>query len=345
VIVRSLVLSMPLLASVALVPIAFSGRDEAPTGFDDETNGFLSQGEFEARRQAFEGQQGGIAGIGRAFGARSCGECHQIPVSGAASQASELRGSARTQRAFLSTLGDGFVEAIADDTLEAISAAQPARMRGEVTRVPVLEAEGALRVGRFGWKSQHASLVSFATHACREEMGITNSLAPGGDAAADPEEPPTAEPNGADVEAYAAFMRSTKAPPRDATLAQTPAAIAGEALFRAIGCDMCHVPEIITAPPGTVINGGRFVVPAALGGKRIHAYSDFLLHDVGTGEPLRTPPLWGVRTRSRLMHDGASRDMSEAILRHDRQAATVTSAFRTLPATKQNQLLTFLESL
>jgi CxxC motif-containing protein (DUF1111 family) len=45
------------------------------------------------------------------------------------------------------------------------------------------------------------------------------------------------------------------------------------------------------------------------------------------------------------MHDGASRDMSEAILRHDRQAATVTSAFRTLPATKQNQLLTFLESL
>lgn len=343
-IVRSLVLSMPLLASAALVPIVFSDRDEAPTGFDDETNGFLSQGEFEARRQAFEGQQG-TAGVGRAFGARSCAQCHQIPVSGAVSPIGEQRSRARTQRAFLSTLGDGFVEAIADDTLEAISAAQPARMRGEVTRVAVLEAEGALRVGRFGWKSQHASLVSFATYACREELGIANPLAPG-DAAADPEEPPTADhTDGADVEAFAAFMRSTKAPPRDATLAQTPAAIAGEALFRAIGCDMCHVPEIITAPPGTVINGGRFVVPAALGGKRIHAYSDFLLHDVGTGEPLRTPPLWGVRTRSRLMHDGASRDMSEAILRHDRQATTVTSAFRTLPATKQNQLLTFLESL
>ena len=39
-----------------------------------------------------------------------------------------------------------------------------------------------------------------------------------------------------------------------------------------------------TAQPGTVLNGGTFVVPAALGNKIIHPYSDFLLHDIGTGD-------------------------------------------------------------
>jgi CxxC motif-containing protein (DUF1111 family) len=31
-----------------------------------------------------------------------------------------------------------------------------------------------LRIGRFGWKAQHASLVSFAGDAYLNEMGITN---------------------------------------------------------------------------------------------------------------------------------------------------------------------------
>ena len=46
-------------------------------------------------------------------------------------------------------------------TLLAIRDAQPQRMRGTALTVPVLEAESKPRIGRFGWKSQHASLKSF----------------------------------------------------------------------------------------------------------------------------------------------------------------------------------------
>ena len=58
-----------------------------------------------------------------------------------------------------------------------------------------------------------------------------------------------------------------------------------------------------------------FVVPDALGNKIIHPYSDFLLHDIETGDgivqaapqdtanKLRTAPLWGLRMRPRYMHD------------------------------------------
>jgi CxxC motif-containing protein (DUF1111 family) len=44
--------------------------------------------------------------------------------------------------------------------------------------VPVLEARNARRVDRFGWKSQHASLVSFSADAYLNEMGITSPLQP-----------------------------------------------------------------------------------------------------------------------------------------------------------------------
>lgn len=84
----------------------------------------------------------------------------------------------RTRRMATNVLGLGFVESIANDTLIAISNAQPAAMRGQVILVPVGEANGALRVGRFGWKNQHASLVSFSSDAYLNEMGITNRLNP-----------------------------------------------------------------------------------------------------------------------------------------------------------------------
>src|SRR5207302_6407914 len=114
---------------------------------------------------------------------------------------------------------------------------------------------------------------------------------------------------------FAAFLRSTKAPPRAATLAATAAAMAGATLFNQVGCTVCHVASITTAPAGTSINGGAFFVPEPLGNKIIHPFSDFLLHDIGTGDgivqnggqatanKLRTMPLWGVRTHARHMHD------------------------------------------
>ena len=159
-------------------------------------------------------------------------------------------------------------------------------------------------------------------------------------------------------------MRATKAPSRDARLAATNDAQTGASLFHSIGCDICHINTLTTAAAGTVINGGAFVVPAALGSKIIHPYSDFLLHDVGTGDgiaqvnipgsntldqsmknKLRTAPLWGVRTRNELMHDGLNYTRNEAILRHANEANGVINNYRSLSTTQKNQLVSFLNSL
>jgi CxxC motif-containing protein (DUF1111 family) len=152
-------------------------------------------------------------------------------------------------------------------------------------------------------------------------------------------------------------MRATKAPSRNETLAATPDAVNGARLFESVGCMNCHVSEIVTAPVGTVINGGAFIVPDALGGKIIHPYGDFLLHNVGTGDgikqnggrsttsKMRTMPLWGLRTRTRFMHDGASLTLNDAILRHRGEASFVTRSYLSLNNAERQQILVFLSSL
>jgi CxxC motif-containing protein (DUF1111 family) len=268
----------------------------------------------------------------------------------------------RTFRVSTNTLGAGFIEAVANATLLAIRDRQPSSMRGVAVVVPVLEAPGTSRIGRFGWKNQHASLQSFSADAYLNEMGITSPLFPdentsGGrsvapfDPVADPED------DGVDIVAFANFMRSTKAPGRGPITADVQA---GDTLFNRIGCAACHVPAMVTAPAGTVINGGAFTVPDALGNKVIRPYSDFLSHDIGTGDGIpilptaefanttnrmRTAPLWGLRTRNRLMHDGLSFTKEEAIQRHTGQADAVRQRFNALTAAQKAQLMRFLESL
>ena len=124
-----------------------------------------------------------------------------------------------------------------------------------------------------------------------------------------------------------------------------------------VGCSICHVTAITTSAVGTVINGGALTVGAALGNKIIHPYSDFLLHDVGTGDgivqnggqgtanKLRTIPLWGVRTHDRMMHDGASLTFLDAILRHAGEATGVINNYRGLTSTQRGQITVFLRSL
>jgi CxxC motif-containing protein (DUF1111 family) len=271
----------------------------------------------------------------------------------------------RALRAALNTLGDGFVEAIDDDTLKAIAARQleisGGRIHGEAIEVPVLEATGESRIGRFGWKDQHSSLFSFIGDAYLNEMGVTNRLRPKdvtavGKTTADPEDVPD-DLGLADIDHFAQFIRGTKVPPRDALLANSASARAGEHLFTAIGCSTCHVASITTARPGTLINGGMFIVPASLGNKIIHPFSDFLLHDIGTGDgivqagpqdtadKLRTAPLWGLRMRPRFMHDLKSLTLADAIERHRGEAEHVAREFRELPRADKQEVITFLESL
>jgi len=271
----------------------------------------------------------------------------------------------RTLRAALNTMGDGFVEAVDDQTLLAIAASQPAvshgLIRGEVIQVPVLEAPGHKRVGRFGWKDQHGSLLSFIGDAYEMEMGITNRLRPKdattvSKTTSDPEDVPDSL-GLADIDHFAQFIRSTKVPPPDEALAATAEAQAGHEIFQRTGCNTCHVETMVTAPAGTVTNGGTFTVPEALGNKVFHPFSDFLLHDVGTGDgivqvgpqdtanKLRTFPLWGLRMRPRHMHDLASLTLNDAILRHRHEAVIPAAQFRALTAEEKQALITFLNSL
>jgi CxxC motif-containing protein (DUF1111 family) len=277
----------------------------------------------------------------------------------------------RAFRSSLNTLGDGFVEAINSNTIIAIANAQPGTnlgIAGQVITVPVNEANGQARVARFGHKNQHASLISFSADAYLNEIGVTSQLQPVENTsmgrsvvAFDP--PNLREVNGFveddedDVSVFAQFMRATKVPPRDTALAATSDAVAGSQLFDAIGCNVCHTRSITTSPAGTSINGGAFTVPNALGNKVIHPFSDFLLHDVGTGDGIvqnggqstrnkvRTMPLWGVRTHGRHMHDGESLTFNDSILRHAGEATTVINRYRNLSLAQRNAIVTFLQSL
>jgi CxxC motif-containing protein (DUF1111 family) len=371
-------------------------------------------GRFEDNKAIFSERETIDDGLGPTYNDTGCVECHQSVDVGAFGQQMEFRAghinngafvdapggqliharatdsdivehisTAETVKAFrvvTSTIGDGFVEAIANQTLQNNVAAQPLAQRGTLTNVPVTEANNTLRVGRFGWKAQHASLLSFAGDAYLNEMGITNpfdgfggrsSNAP--DAGTNENPASTAEgvinvtfpspfdpvqdpeDDGDDVLAFADFMAATRAPGRQNPL--PAAAVRGDSLFNAVGCSVCHTRTFTTAAPGTSINGGAFTVPAALGSKIIHPFSDFALHNIGTGDgivqnagqgsanQLRTAPLWGIRGRNRFMHEGLNITIFDSVQLHAGQATTARNNFNALTAAQRNDLIAFVLSL
>lgn len=379
----------------------FNGFGERGTPVDECVADPVPNQSFEDNLFIFDELESPEDGLGPTYNAPGCGDCHQNPEVGGISQIRELRAghlsggvfvnppggqsliqlraiaapiqerldnapleNIRTFRTSLNVIGDGFVECIDSNTLVAIRNAQPAGFQGTFIQVPVVEAPGNNRGGRFGWKNQHASLQSFSGDAYLNEMGITNPFDGSNglvennslgqsvaafDGVADPED------DGLDVEAFANFMRATRAPGRGPITAQVNN---GQTLFGQIGCSICHTPSIVSAPPGTVINGGAFTVPAALGNKRIRPFGDFLLHDIGTGDGIvqnggagtrnmvRTPPLWGVRTRPELMHDGLSFTFNEAIQRHAGAGGTIArNNFNGLSSSQRADVIAFLKSL
>jgi len=243
---------------------------------------------------------------------------------------------------------------------------------------------GTVRVARFGWKADVSNLATFAADAYKNEMGITTQhcfkgqsitafateSAPNGvaqPAGCDDLAPPAPAgvPAGTDdavgpcaagqteiqedVQNFITFM--TFLAPNERDLGDQPAITAGAVVFNQLGCNGCHVTTTFHTP-NPAPNG----VP---GNFAFNPFSDFLVHDMGTlGDQIgndgdsvavtrrmRTAPLWGIRFRNHLLHDGRTSDIATAIRAHDGQGAASAAAFNLRNATDQHNLTQFVRSM
>ena len=332
-------------------------------------------------------------GLGPAFNGLGCAQCHATPAIGGVSPVSEFRAghldtdgnftvlggetlfhlfslpnqecqpaippeaNVVARRIPIPLFGAGLVEAIPDATIKALEDPDDANGDGISGRAAIVVdiASGDQRVGRFGWKSQHATLLVFGADAYRNEMGITNDLFPTEvasgidpetlalcDLTPDPEDSrePLTGLRGIDAfEAFMKFLAPIDRGPTDGSVAR------GESVFESVGCTACHVPVLMTGEDSNSVFDRR---PVAL-------YSDLLLHDVATGDgiaqgaatptEIRTPALWGLRFRRPLLHDGDAATPEEAIRQHGNEASGAATLFIELPADDRAALLKFLDSL
>ena len=148
----------------------------------------------------------------------------------------------------------------------------------------------------------------------------------------------------------------------------TSSTSAGKVVFENIGCNICHVESYTTKQSVTLptTNGGKTAVVASLSNVTFSPYSDFLLHDMGSGDSgglpfqphgagqatltmWRSAPLWGLSNISTkaggFMHDNGSATLDKAIRRHGGEAATVEGKYTSLSKTDSTNLIAFLNSL
>lgn len=349
---------------------------------------------FRAGREDFLEVESAEEGLGPMFNGTSCAQCHNIPAVGGTGTMVETRAGYRDEsgrfhsppggtvmhlfsvpphdcqisvyeeanvvahRISIPLFGAGFVEAIPDETILALADPEDKNGDGIRGRAAIVEdvATGQKRVGRFGWKAQHATLLTFGGDAYLNEMGITNDLFPK-EAYANVSEEKLATTCRATQKIEDVRDRRTGRRGIDnfenflkflAPLSRGPVtagASRGEAVFAEIGCAACHVPQLMT---------GRSSNPV-FDRKPVPLYSDLLLHDIGTGDDIeqadakgnemRTPALWGLRFRRPLLHDGAAANIEKAIERHKGEATAASDRFAGLTEGQKEDLLAFLRSL
>jgi CxxC motif-containing protein (DUF1111 family) len=340
----------------------------------------------------FESVETAESGLGPVFNNTSCANCHTTPAIGGSSgftvtrfgrmdkgvfdPLAELGGSLLQSQAIdpaalervpveatiiahrqtTPLFGAGLIEAIPD--AEILDLAKRKKADGVLGRAASIQdvTTGDMRVGRFGWKAQQATLLAFAGDAYLNEMGVTNRFfptenAPNGDQkllaefdkTADPEDEIDPATGKSDIDKAADFMQFLAPPPPPRVTAEVQT---GFNLFTRLGCAECHVPTLMTGQ-----NKIR-----ALDRKPVTLFSDLLLHDMGDlndgiaqadalGNEMKTAPLWGLKHRAPYLHDGRAPTLSAAILDHDGEAATARDRFDKLPASQQKQLLDFLGNL
>ena len=266
-------------------------------------------------------------GLGPAYNGTSCAVCHSVPAVGGTSSIAETRAGRRgprgefipldasgeslfqlfsvpshachavipseatiiARRVPIPLFGAGLVEAIPDDTLLELEDPFDINRDGISGRAALVVdlASGEQRVGRFGWKAQHATLLVFGADAYRNEMGITNDLFPRElalgvsqdrmrvcDPLPDPEDVRDPQTRRRGIDNFVGFMKFL-APLSRGPLDETTRA--GEQTFGALGCATCHVPSLATGPSANPLFHRRSVP----------LFSDLLLHDIGTGDGIR----------------------------------------------------------
>ena len=349
--------------------------------------------EFRLGLEDFREVEEASDGLGPLFNGTGCAVCHNVPAIGGSSPMTELRGGFRdadgkfhvvggttlfqmfslpdhrcqavipaeanvvARRAPIPLFGGGLVEAVPDETLLALEDPFDRDRDGISGRAAVIidQATGQRRVGRFGWKAHIATLLTFSGDAYTNERGITNDVFPdeprGGisearmrecDRLKDPEDRVDPRTGKRAIDNFEAFMKFLGPPPRGPI---TEEVRTGEQVFAAVGCTACHVPTLTTGANAS----------ASLNRKTLAAFSDFLLHELGTGDgieqgaaeqdEIRTPALWGLRLRRPLLHDGSAATAAEAIRRHGGEASGVIERYNRASEPMRRALLAFLDSL
>lgn len=343
-------------------------------------------------KEDFEDTETEAGGLGPIFNRSSCVTCHNAPATGGAgpinvtrfgrtengvfNPLASLGGSLQQEMEINSALhevvppeanvvahrnstplfGLGLIEAIPEqEILRNVRRTPLDGVLGKVAKVADA-ATGKTLIGRFGWKAQQATLLSFAGDAYLNEMGITSRLfpvenAPNGnaqllaqyDTVVDPEDVVDPATGRGDIDRVADFMRFLGAPPR---LPPTNSAAAGRSVFQNTGCAVCHVPLMFTGPNKV----------AALNQQEVWLFSDLLLHDMGSlGDgiaqgtadvrDMKTAPLWGLRASAPYLHDGRAATIDEAIKAHDGEAKASKDRYMKLNKQQVQQLIDFLMSI
>lgn len=279
-------------------------------------------------------------------------------------------------RAAQPIIGAGLLEAIpeADILARATATADVDGVKGVANYVYDPES-GAVRLGRFGWKASKATLRQQSASALLQDMSVTSPVYRNRSCNSDPAGCATASAqkgiSDADLQSLSHYLALVAVPAQRSLASGFPKGVApieelnvdgakvaaGAKVFQGMRCAACHTVEMKTG------SGHLF---AELRNQTIRPYSDLLLHDMGAGladkfvegqakgNMWRTAPLWGIGYTEKVMgnvakvgylHDGRARNLTEAIMWHDGEAAKSRQRFEALSKTDREALLTFLKSL
>jgi CxxC motif-containing protein (DUF1111 family) len=266
------------------------------------------------------------------------------------------------------TFGAGLVENVPEMELEANLQTSTNTSLGIAGTFNRSGNDGSIT--RFGWKAQNKSLMIFAGEAYNVEQGVTNLNFPDEreDGAsnlqgcmsfnATPEDNTNftgtgdISDNNSDLFNFALAMQLSKpaTPALPPGISQTTVT-QGSNQFVNVGCANCHTPTLTTASS---------TFDPALSNVSFHPYSDFAVHNMGTGlsdgitqgnagpQQFRSAPLWGVGQRLFFLHDGRTSDLTVAIAAHSSsgsEANAVINNFNNLSESDQQAVVDFLRSL